>query len=79
MTQTTTQIIDEVTAGAKVVAPLLPPNIGIAVSVAAALMNAVLQAQNGGADITDEQLVALFAQDDAAKVADLAAQKAVGG
>ncbi len=76
MTQDFTTVAGEVAVAVQTFAPILPPNIGIAVTVASKLLSAVLQAQNSGLDITDEQLLALFARDDAAKVADLVAQNA---
>ena len=59
-------------------APLMGPNAQLAMMMAQLASNAVRDAQNLGAnDISDDQLAALFARDDLAKAADLAAQAAV--
>lgn len=59
------------------VSPLLPPNAQLALTTATLLMNAVQHAQAQGTDLTNEQLMALFAVDDAARQADAAAQVAM--
>lgn len=59
-------------------APLMGPNAQLAMLMASMAANAVNTAQQQGlTDITDEQLAAVFARDDAAKAADDAAQAAV--
>lgn len=53
--------------------PLVSPQVGLAMSLATLALSAIHVAQQGGVPITAEQLDALFAQDDAAIAADLAA------
>lgn len=64
-------------AAATAVAPALGPNAVLAVGAANILMAAIQAAIGTGADITDAQLAALFADDDMAKAQDAAAQAAV--
>lgn len=82
MTGTTAQTIEQeagvAIAAAQALAPAFGPNAIAAVSLAGMLLNAATAAANGGTDITPDQLAAIFAADDAAKVADLAAQASVG-
>lgn len=59
--------------------PFLPPNVRLALLIAKAAIAAIERASNDGRDVTDEELDALFAEDEAARQADLAArQKRLG-
>jgi len=59
--------------------PFLPPNVRLALMIAKAAIAAIERASNDGRDVTDEELDALFAEDEAARQADLAArQKRLG-
>lgn len=78
MTDTAT-ILSNAAVIAGAIAPTLPKNAQLALTTATLLLNAVQQVQAQGADISDEQLAALYAADDAAKQADAAAQIAVQG
>ena len=75
MTMTAQQIAAQIQVFAGAATPFLPPNAQLAVTLANAAMQAVHNAQNGGQDVTPEQLEALFAADDQAKADDLLAQQ----
>lgn len=57
------------------VVPLLPANAQLAAGVALTLLQAAQKAGESGNDITDAELEALFAADDAAKQADVDARQ----
>ena len=58
--------------------PLLNPNVALAMSLGTIVLGAVHAATQAKTGLTHEDLVALFAADDAAKAADAAAQAAAG-
>lgn len=58
-------------------APLLPPNMQLALAIAKAAIMAIERAQNNGRDVTEAELDALFEEDEKARQADLAAQAAM--
>lgn len=63
---------------AQVAAPLLPPNAQLALKIAMTALGAIQAAQNGGHDVTDAELAALFDLDAQAKAEDASAQARVG-
>lgn len=69
------QIAGEIQIFTAVATPLLPPGAQLAATLALNAMRAVQNAQNGGQDVTPEELAALFAADDQAKADDLRAQQ----
>lgn len=75
MSMTPQQIAAEISVFAQAVTPFLPPGIQLAVTLAINAMKAVQAAQNSGADVTPEQLEALFAADDQAKADNLQAEQ----
>ncbi len=64
---------------AQAAGPLISPQISLAVALGTVALNAVHAATQAQAGLTHDQLVALFALDDAAKAADAQAQSASGG
>lgn len=56
-------------------AALMPPNVGLALTLANGVLGAVKQAQANGTDITDEELAKLFDLDTAARLADKVEQQ----
>ena len=74
MSMTPSQIAAQIQIFASSAVPFLQPKAQLAVTLATNAMNAIQIAQNGGADVTDAQLDALFAADDQAKADDLKAQ-----
>lgn len=75
MSMTVAQILAQLKIIATSATPFLPPGISLGVTLAMNALTAVQNAQNGGADVTKEQLAALFAADDQAKADGLLAEQ----
>lgn len=54
--------------------PLLPPNAAALLGVGIGIFQAIQNASASGADVSDDELMALFSEDQAAYLADVAAR-----
>lgn len=67
-------IIEDAKLVAAVAMPFLPPNVQLALAIAKGALAAIERANNGGRDVSDEELDAIFDEDEQARLADIEAR-----
>lgn len=73
---TTQTIVQDTKLIVDVALPFLPPNVQLALAIVKGAIAAIEAANNGGRDVSDAELDALFAEDERARLADELARRA---